>query len=318
MSTTKKLSNITQAQISGKGVQALADRPNTSQQYGASGLSPAQLKLWFDKLATFLAGKINELQNALSGDYAAAYIRLLLDDKGIENLDDLIKSFSSGEFAEKVIQVYPSASNPNAVPIQTVINSIAQSLSEDANDIEKLQKGSVASMKVELDTSTYTLTIRLFNEAGEVLKVHSIEQYAPPKFRISATNEWEVSNDGGYSWINLGVKATGHQFVTFYKDYGTIEEMNAAVEAQIDDGVPENGLVMIQRDDTSVDGGDATGRVYRKVISNGTYSYTYMGDLSGLQGPMGPKPVKGTDYWTEADKAEIKKYVDDAILGGAW
>ena len=40
-----------------------------------------------------------------------------------------------------------------------------------------------------------------------------------------------------------------------------------------------------------------------------------MGDLSGLQGP---KPVKGTDYWTEADKAEIKKYVDDAILGGAW
>lgn len=30
------------------------------------------------------------------------------------------------------------------------------------------------------------------------------------------------------------------------------------------------------------------------------------------------KPVKGTDYWTEADKAEIKTYVEDAILGGAW
>lgn len=29
-------------------------------------------------------------------------------------------------------------------------------------------------------------------------------------------------------------------------------------------------------------------------------------------------PVRGTDYWTDADKAEIKSYVDEAILGGVW
>lgn len=29
-------------------------------------------------------------------------------------------------------------------------------------------------------------------------------------------------------------------------------------------------------------------------------------------------PARGKDYWTEADKAEIKGYVDEAILGGAW
>lgn len=29
-------------------------------------------------------------------------------------------------------------------------------------------------------------------------------------------------------------------------------------------------------------------------------------------------PVRGTDYWTDEDKAEIKSYVDEAILGGAW
>lgn len=29
-------------------------------------------------------------------------------------------------------------------------------------------------------------------------------------------------------------------------------------------------------------------------------------------------PVKGVHYWTEADKAEIKAYVDDAILNGEW
>jgi hypothetical protein len=32
----------------------------------------------------------------------------------------------------------------------------------------------------------------------------------------------------------------------------------------------------------------------------------------------GYTPVRGTDYWTDADKAEIKSYVDDAILNGAW
>jgi len=29
-------------------------------------------------------------------------------------------------------------------------------------------------------------------------------------------------------------------------------------------------------------------------------------------------PQRGTDYWTEEDKAEIKSYVDEAILGGEW
>lgn len=44
----------------------------------------------------------------------------------------------------------------------------------------------------------------------------------------------------------------------------------------------------------------------------------------GATGPQGPQgkdgytPVRGTDYWTAADIAEIKGYVDEAILGGAW
>ena len=37
-----------------------------------------------------------------------------------------------------------------------------------------------------------------------------------------------------------------------------------------------------------------------------------------LDGKDGYTPQKGVDYWTEADKAEIKGYVDEAILGGEW
>ena len=41
---------------------------------------------------------------------------------------------------------------------------------------------------------------------------------------------------------------------------------------------------------------------------------------SGKQakGDKGDMPIKGVDYWNEADKAEIKSYVEEAILGGEW
>lgn len=38
----------------------------------------------------------------------------------------------------------------------------------------------------------------------------------------------------------------------------------------------------------------------------------------GDKGDAGYSPVRGTDYWTASDIAQIKSYVDDAILGGAW
>ena len=39
---------------------------------------------------------------------------------------------------------------------------------------------------------------------------------------------------------------------------------------------------------------------------------------AGKDGAAGYSPIRGVDYWTDADKAEIKSYVDTAILGGAW
>ena len=38
----------------------------------------------------------------------------------------------------------------------------------------------------------------------------------------------------------------------------------------------------------------------------------------GESGKDGYTPIRGTDYWTPDDIAEIKSYVDEAILGGAW
>ena len=46
-----------------------------------------------------------------------------------------------------------------------------------------------------------------------------------------------------------------------------------------------------------------------------------VGSIKGGKGDPGKDgytPVRGKDYWTDADKAEIKSYVDEAILGGEW
>lgn len=40
--------------------------------------------------------------------------------------------------------------------------------------------------------------------------------------------------------------------------------------------------------------------------------------INGSDGAEGYSPQREIDYWTEEDKAEIKGYVDEAILGGAW
>lgn len=38
----------------------------------------------------------------------------------------------------------------------------------------------------------------------------------------------------------------------------------------------------------------------------------------GEPGPAGYTPMRERDYWTDTDKAEIKAYIDEKILGGEW
>lgn len=62
-------------------------------------------------------------------------------------------------------------------------------------------------------------------------------------------------------------------------------------------------------------GGGADGlSAYEIAVKNG-FEGT---ETEWLESLNGYTPVREVDYWTEADKAEIKSYVDDAILGGVW
>lgn len=134
----KTLKKITKKQIAEKGVQALSNKPNIASQYGVGGLSAENLKLWFDKLATFLADKINEIYDALGADDAAEYIRLALDDYGIETLDELIAAILNGDLADGLLQVLPSADALDSVTLQQYINQAAYDTAKNTENIGTL------------------------------------------------------------------------------------------------------------------------------------------------------------------------------------
>lgn len=130
----KKLTNVTQKQLAEKGVRALADRPNVSAQYGVSGLSPSQLKLWFDNLAVFLAEKINAINDTLSAKDAADYIRIALDEYKITSLGELISAITSGDLAKDALQVVPTVNYFGTVPLQKWIFDVTALMNEHFSD----------------------------------------------------------------------------------------------------------------------------------------------------------------------------------------
>ena len=157
MSTTKRFTNITHNQIARMGVQALADRPNAASQYGQAGLSPTQLKMWFDKLATLIAEKLNAIHDAFSANDAAAYVSLALGEKGIDNLGDLVNSFNDGSFASNILYASPSVDAKGLSSLQSIINEFARGISTN-------KENSASTMTVTYDN--HKLAIKLLSQIG--------------------------------------------------------------------------------------------------------------------------------------------------------
>ena len=123
-----------------------------------------------------------------------------------------------------------------------------------------------------------------------------------------------------------GPKGEDGTGVNILGSYGTEEELNAAQPAgNIGESYLVNGYLYVW---------SATANKWENVgnIQGPAGPQGPQGE-QGIQGPQGDKgdkgdagpageagytPVRGTDYWTDADKAEIQAYVDEAILGGAW
>ena len=124
MSENNDFKPISAAEIKANGVQALADRPNKPAQYGVGGLTPAQLKAWFDRLATLLAGRNNTIITTLGSTDAPKHRRVPLDAANIKYLSDFISAFASGDIAADVLKVRTSAADEKKIPLQSKLNSM--------------------------------------------------------------------------------------------------------------------------------------------------------------------------------------------------
>lgn len=167
----KKFERITEAQIRSKGVQSLADRPNASSQYGEGGLTAAQLKAAFDRLAIYLAEKINIIQSALSAEDAPEYIRIGGEDGAEVTLDDLLKSITNGNLASNIM-LYSSATDSDLKSLQVIINLIAKGISNNASQIriiEDNQEGFIDTSKLEEELKNFRIQIgRVFGIRLEI------------------------------------------------------------------------------------------------------------------------------------------------------
>ena len=158
--------------------------------------------------------------------------------------------------------------------------------------------------------SSPEVTLSLDEEGKKALHFHFII----PRGATGVRGEQGEKGDKG----EKGEKGDKGEPFRIVKNYASIEEMEA--DKSNDVSVGQFVAIISNVDD------EDNAKVYIKT-ENGYQFVVEMSGKQGVQGPqgvqgsqgeMGPKPVKGTDYWTEADKAEIKAYVDDAILGGKW
>lgn len=103
------------------------------------------------------------------------------------------------------------------------------------------------------------------------------------------------------------------------KQYPTaIDEALKAADALIHADVSAQTLPAGSEATAQVVTGTDGGLVITYGIPQGKPGYTPRKGIDYSDGEPGYTPQKGTDYWTSEDIAQIKSYVDDAILNGRW
>ena len=122
-----------------------------------------------------------------------------------------------------------------------------------------------------------------------------------------------------------GSGTDGKDGVTFYPNVDSSGNLSWTNDGGLTN--PDTVNLKGPKGDTGATGATgATGPQGPQGPTGATGSQGPKGD-PGATGPQGPQgadgddgytPVRGTDYWTAADIAEIKSYVDEAVLGGAW
>lgn len=113
-------------------VSRLSDRPNQPSAYGAGGLSAKDLKAWFDKSATLLKDKLNELLRSIKEGKMSDELEIPLGD--ITSLSELCEAVTSGDLAN--IFSVPGETTGELVTLAATLARIYELLSENQKSVQ--------------------------------------------------------------------------------------------------------------------------------------------------------------------------------------
>ena len=119
-----------------------------------------------------------------------------------------------------------------------------------------------------------------------------------------------------------------------YSALGFIDHIHVITEDNKEDTIPANAIVVIDTTEDDLtgsiigggsNGGGSDGYSLAVTVTSiegghnvtiGDQSFNVMNGVNGKDGQDGATPIKGTHYWTSADKDEIVSYVRAALPNG--
>jgi mRNA-degrading endonuclease RelE of RelBE toxin-antitoxin system len=192
MARTQIAKIITKKQIQQEGVQALANRPNLSAQYGKGGLTASELKRWFDNLATLIIDELNSIITKLESPEAGKYIGVDVADKSIDNLGLLIDGLRTGDFAN-LLKASSSRSGGTLTNLQELLyEALDNRIKKDGDMLEgdvvfqPKQSGSTTSIDnngVRVSSTDYTVFFAL-DDNNNIIKFYDGANNKTYEFKV--------------------------------------------------------------------------------------------------------------------------------------
>ncbi len=96
---------ITEAEINERSMANVSTTPGRKTAFGESNLNAQALKLRFDRLSRYLAGRINEILEGIDNGALVDNLQITTDDKKI-SLGDFIHKLLTGDVSDVKIQAY--------------------------------------------------------------------------------------------------------------------------------------------------------------------------------------------------------------------
>jgi len=139
-------------------------------------------------------------------------------------------------------------------------------------------------------------------------------------FRVKVGDQWvDIPAVQGTDGVSVDVRMSGSKFQEKRSDedtWTTIFDFSTIETIKGDKGDPgEDGEDGVGVSSVSLSSSGSSYVLTFTLTDSTTRTVSFPKPTNGTNGYT---PVRGTDYWTQADIDAMHQYIDDQILGGAW